>query len=95
MDYVAGYTVAHDVSARDWQMERNGKQWLLGKSFDTFCPLGPALVTKDDLPGKILCVYPSRKLIFPLFRSPLKHCFKWCKFPLEKICIARRHNFWK
>ncbi|XP_072490860.1 oxaloacetate tautomerase FAHD2A, mitochondrial [Notamacropus eugenii] len=47
MAYVAGFTVAHDVSARDWQMRRNGKQWLLGKTFDTFCPLGPALVTKD------------------------------------------------
>ncbi|XP_072913546.1 fumarylacetoacetate hydrolase domain-containing protein 2A isoform X2 [Hemitrygon akajei] len=49
MDYVAGFMVAHDVSARDWQMKRNGKQWLLGKTFDTFCPLGPALVTRDAL----------------------------------------------
>ena len=45
MSHVAGYTVAHDVSARDWQMRKNGGQWLLGKTFDTFCPLGPALVT--------------------------------------------------
>ncbi|XP_006166692.1 fumarylacetoacetate hydrolase domain-containing protein 2, partial [Tupaia chinensis] len=49
MAHVAGFTVAHDVSARDWQMRRNGKQWLLGKTFDTFCPLGPALVTKDSI----------------------------------------------
>ncbi|XP_058134085.1 oxaloacetate tautomerase FAHD2A, mitochondrial [Dasypus novemcinctus] len=49
MAYVAGFTVANDVSARDWQMTRNGKQWLLGKTFDTFCPLGPALVTKDSV----------------------------------------------
>ncbi|KAG8440927.1 hypothetical protein GDO86_006602 [Hymenochirus boettgeri] len=49
MDHVAGFTVAHDVSARDWQMKKNGKQWLLGKTFDTFCPLGPALVTKDSI----------------------------------------------
>jgi len=49
MDYVAGYTVAHDVSARDWQLEKNGKQWLLGKTMDTFCPIGPAIVTKDGL----------------------------------------------
>ncbi|XP_071948577.1 oxaloacetate tautomerase fahd2, mitochondrial-like [Antedon mediterranea] len=49
MDYVFGYTVAHDVSARDWQMKRNGKQWLLGKAMDTFCPLGPAIVTKDSI----------------------------------------------
>lgn len=49
MAHVAGFTVAHDVSARDWQMRRNGKQWLLGKTFDTFCPLGPALVTRDSI----------------------------------------------
>lgn len=52
MGHVAGFTVAHDVSARDWQMGRNGKQWLLGKTFDTFCPLGPALVTKDSIAGR-------------------------------------------
>ncbi|XP_072702397.1 oxaloacetate tautomerase Fahd2a, mitochondrial-like [Ciconia boyciana] len=46
LDHVVGFTVANDVSARDWQ-RRNGRQWLLGKTFDTFCPLGPALVTKD------------------------------------------------
>ncbi|XP_038641094.1 fumarylacetoacetate hydrolase domain-containing protein 2A isoform X2 [Scyliorhinus canicula] len=49
MDYVAGFTIANDISARDWQMKRNGKQWLLGKTFDTFCPLGPAIVTRDAL----------------------------------------------
>ncbi|CAG5924465.1 unnamed protein product [Menidia menidia] len=47
LSYVAGFTVANDLSARDWQMRRNGKQWLLGKTFDGFCPLGPALVTTD------------------------------------------------
>ncbi|NXT92409.1 FAHD2 protein, partial [Anhinga rufa] len=46
LEHIVGFTVANDVSARDWQM-RNGRQWLLGKTFDTFCPLGPALVTKD------------------------------------------------
>ncbi|NWU96241.1 FAHD2 protein, partial [Upupa epops] len=46
MEHVGGFTVANDVSARDWQL-RNGRQWLLGKTFDTFCPLGPALVTKE------------------------------------------------
>jgi len=49
MEHVAGYTVAHDVSARDWQMRRNGGQWLLGKTFDTFCPLGPCIITPEDL----------------------------------------------
>ncbi|NXA57331.1 FAHD2 protein, partial [Nothocercus julius] len=48
MEHVAGYTVANDVSARDWQ-KRNGRQWLLSKTFDTFCPLGPALVTRDEV----------------------------------------------
>ena len=54
LSYVAGFTVANDVSARDWQMKRNGKQWLLGKTFDSFCPLGPALVTMDAMKGEII-----------------------------------------
>ncbi|XP_055911008.1 fumarylacetoacetate hydrolase domain-containing protein 2 [Eupeodes corollae] len=47
MDYVFGYSVAQDISARDWQKERNGGQFLIGKSMDTFCPLGPAIVHKS------------------------------------------------
>lgn len=47
MDYVFGYTVAQDISARDWQKTRNGGQFLIGKSMDTFCPLGPAIVHKS------------------------------------------------
>lgn len=50
LSYVAGYTCGHDVSARDWQKGRPGGQWLLGKSFDTFAPLGPWLVTTDEIP---------------------------------------------
>jgi len=50
LSYVAGYTCGHDVSARDWQKGRPGGQWLLGKSFDTFAPLGPCLVTADEIP---------------------------------------------
>jgi len=50
MDCILGYTCANDVSARDWQMEKQKKQWARGKSFDTFCPLGPYLVTRDDVP---------------------------------------------
>lgn len=50
MKCVAGYTCGHDVSARDWQKGRPGGQWLLGKSFDTFAPIGPWLVTTDELP---------------------------------------------
>ena len=51
LEYVLGYTCANDVSARDWQIGRGGSQWSRGKSFDTFAPLGPALVTADELPN--------------------------------------------
>jgi acylpyruvate hydrolase len=47
-DYVAGYTVANDVSARD--LQRRTSQFTSGKMLDTFCPLGPALVTRDEVP---------------------------------------------
>src|SRR5579863_9361427 len=50
LDFVLGYTCANDVSARDWQIARGGTQWCRGKTFDTFAPLGPCLVTKDDIP---------------------------------------------
>jgi 2-keto-4-pentenoate hydratase/2-oxohepta-3-ene-1,7-dioic acid hydratase in catechol pathway len=50
LDYVLGYTCANDVSARDWQIKRGGGQWCRGKCFDTFCPLGPVLVTADEVP---------------------------------------------
>ncbi len=49
LDYVAGYMCGNDVSARDWQMQKPGGQWLLGKSFDTFAPTGPYLVTRDEI----------------------------------------------
>ena len=49
LNYVLGYTVANDVSARDWQKQWGGSQWCRGKTFDTFCPLGPALVTSDSV----------------------------------------------
>ncbi len=50
MEYVAGYCVANDVSEREFQTERGG-QWSKGKSADTFAPLGPWLVTKDEIPN--------------------------------------------
>lgn len=49
LDYVLGYTCGNDVSARDWQIQRGGSQWCRGKTFDTFAPLGPCLVTKDEI----------------------------------------------
>jgi 2-keto-4-pentenoate hydratase/2-oxohepta-3-ene-1,7-dioic acid hydratase in catechol pathway len=50
LEYLAGYTIGHDVSARDWQLKKDGKQWLAGKTFDTFAPTGPHLVTADEVP---------------------------------------------
>lgn len=50
LDHVAGYMVGHDVSARDYQLEKPGAQWMMGKTFDTFAPIGPDLVTTDDVP---------------------------------------------
>jgi 2-keto-4-pentenoate hydratase/2-oxohepta-3-ene-1,7-dioic acid hydratase in catechol pathway len=49
--YILGYTCANDVSARDWQRDWSGGQFCHAKSFDTFCPLGPVLVTPDALPN--------------------------------------------
>jgi 2-keto-4-pentenoate hydratase/2-oxohepta-3-ene-1,7-dioic acid hydratase in catechol pathway len=48
--FVFGYTIGNDVSARDWQTKKDGKQWMVGKTFDTFAPLGPYLVTADEVP---------------------------------------------
>jgi len=50
LDYVAGYCVVHDVSEREFQLERGG-QWDKGKGCDTFGPIGPWLVTKDEVPN--------------------------------------------
>jgi len=49
LDYVLGYTIGNDVSARDWQKTWGGSQWCRGKSFDTFCPVGPAFLTPDSI----------------------------------------------
>jgi 2-keto-4-pentenoate hydratase/2-oxohepta-3-ene-1,7-dioic acid hydratase in catechol pathway len=53
MEHVFGYTAGNDVSARDWQRDKNlgGGQFARGKSFDGFCPLGPAIVTRDEIPN--------------------------------------------
>lgn len=51
LKYVLGYTCANDVSARDWQKDFGGSQWCRGKTFDTFAPLGPCLVTADEIPN--------------------------------------------
>lgn len=75
-EYVFGYTILNDVSARDVQLATS--QWTLGKSFDTFAPLGPAIVTKDEIAdphaldvklsitGEVLQHSNTRELIFKL-----------------------------
>lgn len=87
MKHVLGYTCGHDVSARDWQKGRPGGQWLLGKSFDTFAPLGPCVVTADEvtdpgalqvsmrLNGEIVQSSTTAQLIFdiPTLISHLSH----------------------
>ena len=50
LDHVAGYCVVNDVSEREFQIERSGGQWDKGKGCDTFGPIGPWLVTKDEVP---------------------------------------------
>lgn len=64
LSFVFGYTCANDVSARDCQKRRD-KQWARGKSFDTFCPLGPHIVTADELTSNNLAVrsYLNGKLM--------------------------------
>ena len=60
LDHVAGFTCANDVSARDWQRQRAGHQWCRAKSFDTFCPLGPWVVTPDEMPDPLHLRIASR-----------------------------------
>lgn len=76
LDYVLGYTCANDVSARDWQQTWGGGQWCRGKTFDTFCPLGPCIVTTDEIPdpqalhlksivsGEVMQDWPASDMIF-------------------------------
>lgn len=87
-DYVVGYTVCNDVSARDLQIEK-GDQWIRGKSLDTFCPLGPCLVTKDEIAdphnlslkttvnGKVMQDSNTKELLFkiPYLISYLSQAF--------------------
>ena len=49
LDHVFGVTCGNDISARDWQKGRPGGQWLLGKTFDSFAPIGPTITTMDEI----------------------------------------------
>ncbi len=75
LDFVLGVTCANDVSARDWQIERGGSQWSRGKSFDTFCPLGPVVATGLDpqaltlrtrVGGEVVQETATADMIFPV-----------------------------
>ena len=80
LEHVAGYCCGNDVSARDWQIRKPGNQWLLGKSFDTFAPIGPGLVTADEIPdpqrldvrlrlnGRVMQESNTSQMIFPIAR---------------------------
>jgi len=80
LDFVLGYTCANDVSARRWQKRGGGGQWVRGKSFDGFCPLGPQLVTTDEIPdpqtltvrsrlnGRVMQEQPTADMLFPVRR---------------------------
>jgi 2-keto-4-pentenoate hydratase/2-oxohepta-3-ene-1,7-dioic acid hydratase in catechol pathway len=80
LEYVLGYTCANDVSARRWQKHGGGGQWVKGKSFDSFCPLGPVLVTTDEitdpqslkvqslLNGEVMQDGHTSDMIFPVAR---------------------------
>jgi len=80
MSHVAGYLCSNDVSARDWQKGKPAGQWLLGKSFESFAPIGPWLVTADEVPdpgnlrirlrlnGRLMQDSNTSQLIFPIPR---------------------------
>jgi 2-keto-4-pentenoate hydratase/2-oxohepta-3-ene-1,7-dioic acid hydratase in catechol pathway len=79
-NYILGYTAANDVSARWWQKEGSGGQFNRGKSFDTFCPLGPRIVPASEIPdpqnlritcrvnGSVMQDASTRDMIFPVAR---------------------------
>jgi 2-keto-4-pentenoate hydratase/2-oxohepta-3-ene-1,7-dioic acid hydratase in catechol pathway len=80
LTYILGYTAANDVSARWWQKEGSGGQFNRGKSFDTFCPLGPRIVPTSEIPdpqnlritcrvnGAVMQEASTRDMIFPVAR---------------------------
>ena len=87
MAHVFGYTIVNDVTARDVQMRH--QQWDLGKSFDTFCPMGPWLVTADELDGtdtRVRCwVNGELRQDAPHHRPDLRHP------DADRDLLARHH----
>lgn len=81
LDYVFGYTCGNDVSCRDWQKNKPAGQWFLGKSFDTFAPIGPVLVTRDEVPDPNGLAIQSRLNGNVMQSSNTSHFI----FPVEKL----------
>ena len=90
LDHVLGYTACNDVSARDLQAADG--QWVRAKSLDTFCPMGPVLVTADEIPDpnglKIECIIngsPTQSASTADMYFPVSHLISWCSasFTLE------------
>lgn len=89
LEHVFGITCGNDISARDWQKGKPGGQWLLGKSFDSFAPLGPTIVTLDEiddlgnldisleLNGTVMQSSNTRHMIFPVDYL-VSHLSKFC-----------------
>ncbi len=88
LNYVFGYCCGNDVSARDWQKGRPGGQWLLGKTFDSFAPLGPWIASRDTvdpgnldikmrLNGELRQSSNTGKLIFPVDHL-IAHVSRFC-----------------
>jgi 2-keto-4-pentenoate hydratase/2-oxohepta-3-ene-1,7-dioic acid hydratase in catechol pathway len=88
-EHVFAFACGNDVSARDWQKGRPGGQWLLGKTIDTFAPLGPFLVTADEiswpveldiqsrLNGHVMQQANTRNFIFPI-EDLIAHLSRFC-----------------
>jgi len=68
LDHVLGYTCGNDVTARDWQKSFGGNQWCRGKSFDSFAPLGPCIVTKDEIPD------PQKLTLKAIVNNEVRQC---------------------
>lgn len=88
LEYVGGYTCVNDLSARDLQFADGGKQWVLGKTLDGFCPVGPAITTTDEIPdpqgldircllnGEVVQCSNTREMIFDV-RTLIAHLSRY------------------
>ncbi len=82
-DYIGGYTILNDVSERDYQNRTS--QWTMGKSCDTFCPIGPVLLTKDEIPDPHSLEIKSTLNGFEMQKSNTKHLIFTIPFLIEYI----------